>query len=106
MFSIVLKENSALIGHGGFVDIEQEKDEAQFRITIGNPNYWGKGFGTEASSLIVQYGFDVLEFSSIWLRVPIDNERAEKSYRKLGFIELGKEEFGGEEFIKMVRKRG
>ena len=75
-----------LIGHGGFVDIDTKEKTGQFRITIGNPVYWGKGFGTEASGLIVQYGFQTLGFQSIWLRVSLDNERAQKSYRKLGFL--------------------
>ncbi len=106
MFSILTTDTRELIGHGGLVDIEKERRVAQLRITIGNPAFWGKGFGTEASALMMRYGFETLGCTSLWLRVPIDNERALKSYAKLGFMEEGREEFEGEEFLKMSLKKG
>jgi RimJ/RimL family protein N-acetyltransferase len=93
MFSIVLSKGE-LIGHGGFVDIGKEEKTAQLRITIGPPKYWGKGLGTEATNLIIQYGFEQMDLSDIWLRVRMDNERAIKAYEKLKFSR-GELEDGG-----------
>ncbi len=90
LFSIVTMEGE-LIGNGGFVDIDLEKKQAQFRITIGHTDYLGKGFGTEATRLIVRYGMEAFGFTRIYLHVLPTNERAIKSYEKVGFVR--KEEY-------------
>lgn len=101
MFSIVLAEDHTLIGHGGFVDIDEEKHTAQLRITIGNSLYWGRGLGTEATKLVVEYGFGKMQLASIWLRVLPSNERAIRSYEKVGFLKAGKEIFRDTEMLRM-----
>lgn len=90
MFSLITLPEEQLIGHGGFVDIV--KEAAQFRITIGDPDAWGKGYGTEATRLILRYGFEQLGFEKIWLRVRKNNDRAVRSYQKVGFQEEDPEE--------------
>jgi len=94
MFSLMLVPSHTLIGHGGFVDIDGEMHSAQFRITIGDPMYWGRGYGTEATQLILRHGFESLRFRRVWLRVLLSNERAIRSYRKVGFREVGREQVG------------
>lgn len=84
MFSLLTKDHE-LIGHGGLVDIDREKGSAQLRITIGNPEYWGKGCGTEATRLIADHAFTVLHLPRIFLRVLKENARAIRSYEKAGF---------------------
>lgn len=101
MFSIVVTEDQQLIGHGGFVDINQEKHTAQLRITIGHSEYWGRGLGTEATKLLVEYGFGKMNLTSIWLRVLPDNKRAIRSYGKVGFLNEGKELFRDQEVVRM-----
>jgi RimJ/RimL family protein N-acetyltransferase len=59
-------------------------------ITIGNKSYWGKGYGREAISLLVDYGFRYHNFRKVWLRVHGSNERAQRAYRAVGFTEEGR----------------
>lgn len=101
MFSIVLSGSNELIGHGGFVDIDAHKRMAQLRITIGNPAYWGRGLGTEATGLLVEYGFSKLQLTSIWLRVLPSNTRAIRSYEKVGFLKGEREIFHDTEVVRM-----
>lgn len=105
MFSILLVPSNTLIGHGGFVDIDRAVGSAQFRITIGDSLYWGRGYGTEATKLILRHGFGPLALRRIWLRVLPSNVRALRSYQKIGFREVGREgrqEDGGErESVRM-----
>jgi RimJ/RimL family protein N-acetyltransferase len=82
MFSLITIDNE-LIGHAGFVEIDPHS--GHLRITIGNSEYWGRGMGTEAVQLLLKQGFEVMGFSYIWLRVLGSNERALKSYAKVGF---------------------
>jgi RimJ/RimL family protein N-acetyltransferase len=54
-------------------------------IIVGDREHWGKGFGTDAMRLIVQYGFIELNLRRITLGLHSYNPRALKSYQKVGF---------------------
>jgi RimJ/RimL family protein N-acetyltransferase len=58
---------------------------ANFGITIGVKDLEGRGIGTEATALIVGYGFDTLNLERIWLEVPAFNKRAIRLYERVGF---------------------
>ncbi len=64
--------------------------EGWIGISIGERDYWGKGYGTDAMRLIVQYGFIELNLRRISLGVHAYNERAVKSYEKVGFTLEGR----------------
>jgi RimJ/RimL family protein N-acetyltransferase len=51
--------------------------------------YYGKGAGTEAARLMLEYGFNVLELHRIDLEVFTFNPRAIHVYEKLGFKREG-----------------
>ncbi|WP_040861841.1 GNAT family N-acetyltransferase [Nocardia niigatensis] len=55
-----------------------------FRILIG-PAGQGRGLGTEATRLIVGYGFEKLALHRISLEVYAFNPRARRAYEKAGF---------------------
>lgn len=59
-------------------------------ITIGDKDYWGKGYGREAVQLLVDYGFRHHNLHKIWLEVHGRNERAIRAYRACGFVEEGR----------------
>jgi RimJ/RimL family protein N-acetyltransferase len=89
IFAIVTLENDILIGNTGFHDVDNVNRTAEFGIFIGDKNYWGKGFGTEATKLMLDYGFNVLNLNNILLRVYAFNPRAANSYKKAGFKIIG-----------------
>ena len=84
-FIIKLKENNKAIGSVYFRDIDYEKKEAEYGIFIGEDDERGKGYGTEAAKLAIQYAFTNLKLKSVFLRVFSDNESAIKSYESVGF---------------------
>src|SRR5206468_7752591 len=51
--------------------------------------HWGKGYGTEATRLMVQYAFDTLNLNRVWLHVLEYNERGIRCYEKVGFKKEG-----------------
>jgi RimJ/RimL family protein N-acetyltransferase len=59
-------------------------------ITIGDKDYWGRGYGRESIHLLVQYAFEHHNYHKVWLRVHAFNERAVRAYRACGFIEEGR----------------
>ena len=89
-YSIIDNGTDELIGNCGFVDIDHINQTCEVGIFIGDKKYWDKGYGTEALSLMLDYGFKALNLHNISLRVYSFNERAIKSYEKIGFKITGK----------------
>jgi RimJ/RimL family protein N-acetyltransferase len=51
--------------------------------------HWGKGFATEASFAVLDYGFTSLELTTINAMIDPDNDASRNVLHKLGFIEDG-----------------
>lgn len=72
---------------------------AEFGIEIGEKDCWGKGYGTEATILMLDYGFNVQGLHNIMLTTYGYNERAIRAYTRAGFREFGRRRecvrFGG-----------
>jgi len=88
-YSIINLETNELIGNCGFVNIDYINQTAEIGIFIGNKILWNKGYGTEAFSLLIDYGFKALNFHNIMLRVYENNKGAIKCYEKVGFKKIG-----------------
>jgi RimJ/RimL family protein N-acetyltransferase len=58
VLAIMAKATGKVIGATGLHPIDFQSRHSQFRIFIGDKGEWGKGYGTEATRLIVGYGFD------------------------------------------------
>jgi RimJ/RimL family protein N-acetyltransferase len=78
------------IGYTYFSDMNRVHRTAEFNISIGATDCWGKGYGTETTQLMLTYAFDVLGFHVIWLRVIGTNERAIRAYHRAGFQDAGR----------------
>jgi len=89
-FAIVDLKKDELIGNCGLMDINMRNGTGELGIFIGNKDYWGKGFGNESISLLLDYGFNILNLNNIMLRVSSFNKRAINCYKKCGFKEIGR----------------
>jgi len=89
---LLLDENSGekLIGNCGLHEIDWKNRVAEVGIMIGEKELHGKGYGTEAMEIILEYGFETVNLNRIQLHVYDFNIRAIKSYNKIGFIEEGR----------------
>ena len=84
-FIVVVKSTKTPIGSVYIRDIDYKNKKGEFGIFIGEKQYTGHGFGTEAADLIIKYGFLQLDLNKIYLRVLSTNLSAIKSYLKVGF---------------------
>lgn len=66
-------------------DIDHTHHKAEYGIFIGEDEARGKGYGTAAARLMIQYCFDKLQLHRLFLRVYADNIQAIRSYEKAGF---------------------
>lgn len=88
-YAIVDNETNNLIGNCGLHNWDKINQTSEIGIFIGDRDFLGKGYGTEALKLLIRFSFDYLNIHSILLRVFSYNERAQASYRKVGFSEIG-----------------
>ena len=77
------------IGSAYLRDIDKRNLKAEFGIFIGEREYLGQGFGSDAAEVVVNYAFKELNLHKIMLRVFASNRRAIESYKKVGFVEEG-----------------
>ncbi|QQO10286.1 GNAT family N-acetyltransferase [Breznakiella homolactica] len=89
-YSIVDIATDTLLGNCGLMDIDYIQRTAEIGIFIGNRDYWDKGYGTEALTLLIDYGYKKLNLHNIMLRVYAFNDRAVKCYEKIGFKPFGR----------------
>ena len=90
MFTIYEQCTLRPIGNGGLKDVDHAHGTATFGILIGEKDCWGKGYGTEATRLVLDYAFTVLGLNNILLTVFSFNERGIRAYLRAGFKEIGR----------------
>ena len=84
LFVIVDSETEQPIGWCSLFFRMPENRHAMLAIMIGEKEYWGRGYGGEAVSLLLDYGFNILNMNSVELGVYAFNERALRCYEKIG----------------------
>lgn len=89
-FSIVDLQTDLLIGRCLLFGVSQVNRSAQLGIVIGDKDYWGRGYGSEAIQLLLDHAFNLLNLNSVMLGVFEFNRRAIACYRKIGFKEIGR----------------
>jgi len=82
---IFSKVNDEHIGNIKLEPIDLKKKQGTIGILIGNKKYWGRGVGTEATRLLVDYAFENLGLEEINLGVISENKTALRVYEKVGF---------------------
>jgi len=89
VFGIYNKLSQELIGDITVSSIDSKNHCAEIGITIGNKNYWGKGFCTDSVKAVIEYCFNKLKLNKIYLDVWENNKRAIGCYLKRGFRKDG-----------------
>jgi RimJ/RimL family protein N-acetyltransferase len=91
MFAIHLLDGDRLIGEIGLEEEEEQPSGDVFvAVGIGERENWGKGYGTDAMSILLKYAFNELGLERVSLTVSEYNPRAIQSYLKVGFVEEGR----------------
>lgn len=86
LFAIVLK-SEGVIGTIGLHEIDEQQRDARLGILIWNRAFHGKGTGSAAIRLLLEYAFRTRprQLSRIYLTVFKTNHPAQALYRRLGF---------------------
>jgi RimJ/RimL family protein N-acetyltransferase len=85
-FEIWHKEDQKLIGFCGLNNINYFHSFANLYMEIGEVEYWNQGIATEATKLIIEYGFLELNMNKIYVEIFSPNIGSIKAAKKAGFI--------------------
>jgi RimJ/RimL family protein N-acetyltransferase len=89
LFGLRTLADDKLIGFIAFDGLAWRNRDTFVAIALGERDYWGKGYGTEAMQLMLRYGFTELNLNRVSLSVFEYNPRAIRSYEKCGFKHEG-----------------
>lgn len=90
VFTIYERPDDRPVGNIGLHNIDFHSGTVEVGIVIGERSVWGRGYATEALTLLVDYAFTVLGLNHVWLRYIAMNERARQVYDRVGFREAGR----------------
>ena len=90
-FAIRTLSDDRLIGLIGLYTTSPAQREASLGVQIGERDYWGKGYGTDALRVLLRYAFAELNLARVSLSFLEGNDRAQRSYEKCGFKYEGRE---------------
>lgn len=112
-YDAVIEADGVPCGTIGLLSIDKKNKKAEFYIAMGEATLKGKGIATEASKLILSYGFETLNLNRIYLYTEVENIAAQGLFEKIGFLKEGciKEDIFSrgryvDRFIYGVCKRG
>ena len=90
MFTIYERATGRAIGTCGLHEMELTNRRTLVGIMIGEPDARGRGYGTEAMRLLLDYAFTVLGLHNVMLMVFEYNHAGRRCYEKAGFREIGR----------------
>lgn len=89
IFGIRLIGSDQLIGSCQLLAIHPTHRTAELQIRIGEGDARGKGYGSEATRLLLRFAFSDLDLRRVWLHVLGTNARAIRMYENCGFVREG-----------------
>jgi diamine N-acetyltransferase len=89
-FTIYERATMRPIGGANLHMIRRTHLRANFGIMIGEKECWDKGYGTEATRLVLDFAFNAMGLHTVLLSVVDFNERAIRAYVRAGFREIGR----------------
>jgi diamine N-acetyltransferase len=86
-FTVYDRSDSAPVGTAGLLGISHAHGHAEFGIAIGERR--GQGLGTEATRLVLDYAFHVLQLRNVLLETLEWNVAGLAAYERAGFRRIG-----------------
>lgn len=89
VLAIRLVENNEIIGTIGLYHISFKDGTATMGYCIGRKDLWGKGYGTEAQMVLLEYAFNTLNLHKVSAEVYDFNPRSKCCLEKCGYVVEG-----------------
>jgi RimJ/RimL family protein N-acetyltransferase len=89
------------IGNCSYYNLDRDRREAEMGILIGEASCWDSGYGTDAVAALVRYAFTKESLKRMYLHTLVKNIRAQRCFRKCGFLPCRRVTRAGHDFIRM-----
>ena len=89
IFVVERISDDSFIGTIALHDIDWLSRNCTLGIALHSEENWGKGYGSEAIKLLIDFAWQSLNLYRIELSVYDFNARAKHVYEKIGFVEFG-----------------
>jgi len=100
-FAIEDLEGERHIGNVMYYGYDPRSGEAELGITIGERDFWSSGYGTDSVHTLVEYLFQEIGLTRVYLHTLSWNYRAQRCFERAGFQRVREVQRGGHEFILM-----
>lgn len=90
-FEIHVAADGRYIGNVGLKGVDLIHRHGEIGIVIGDRASWGKGYGADAIRACLRFAFLTLGLHCVSIRTHEKHSRALELYRRLGFVETGRE---------------
>ena len=84
-----IEVDDMLVGSIALQQIDRENGVASIGFGIGNRDYRGKGIGTKAITLILDYAFTVENLDRVYAEAYDFNQRSQRVLERVGFVREG-----------------
>lgn len=87
--AIIEKETNSFVGWGGFKLITEPVNGHKDYHDLGYrfiKKYWGKGYATESTKAVIEYGLNILKLQEIFAIADEGNLASKKVLEKCGFV--------------------
>ena len=85
VFAICLSENNNHVGNVSLDLIDYRHRNARLSIFVSDHDLRGKGIGSKAMKLLIEYAFTFLNLHRIYCKTTAGDERIANFYKRLGF---------------------
>ncbi len=87
--AVIDRASGEYVGEVVLNELDNDNRSCGFRICLIGPRAFGRGFGTEATRLVLAHAFETVGVNRIELEVYAFNPRARHVYEKVGFVHEG-----------------
>ena len=101
VYAIEEMAQSEHIGNVMYYGYDAARAEGELGITIGNRDYWGRGYGSEAARLLLDHLFSEVGLRRVYLHTLTWNHRAQGAFEKAGFRRVRSVHRMGHDFVLM-----
>lgn len=77
------------VGIGGFKNISYRHGFGEIGLTIGRPQLWGRGYGSDAVGVLTRYAFDVLGLRTVLAEIMPENGLSVRVFEKNNYERVG-----------------
>lgn len=89
VFAIIEKEKNIHIGNISLQQIDYINRNAEIAFLLGDKDYWGKGYASEAARLLIEHALYQLGLERIYFGTSVENVRMQSLGERLGFKKEG-----------------